>query len=437
MSQQAQIPQGLVKMSAAGGHEIRYLEQDSGKVYDDRFKFLFRMMCGDREDERVLADYAATYDAECISANTGRPVTIRDPSFKDANNPNGERVVQCRHGLDANGERIGLFAGPQGELAVGDVHIARGLQGYVAGYTLADGIADEVSPPFLVPNQSDKYWTWSEKNAFTLVAPLVSGTGSWPEVSASLSNTQFNVVPYALGAFVPSDLQANADAPLNVMQKIMRIVMDKLKLAREKRVQVLMQTTGSWNTNLVNTVAAGAKWNGGASSDPIADLQLGVEQSYMPPTGIAMSMLLYHWFVRSPAVQKFWYAKAGTPQLPSPEQLNKLLGGEFGLPPIIVDEMKYLPTATGGISYVWGNDAVLYRSTAALATQQDVATCRTFRWTGGAAADGGTAVGGWTVRTFYDPKRGARGGTAVVVSHYDAEVMTSNLVGFLNHNSYQ
>jgi hypothetical protein len=436
MSNQAQVPAGLIKMSAGNGFETRYLEPDSGRIYDDQFKFLFKMMRGDdRQVEMTLADYAATYDAECISANTGRPVTMRDPSFRADGNANGERVIHCRHMSDRD-DRLGLFASPQGELGPADVHIQRGLPGYAAGYTLADGIADMASPPFLVPNQSDKYWTWSEKNAFTLVTPIVGGTGSPPETNAGLSSTAFQTVPYTLGAFVPTELQANADAPLNVMQKFTRIVMDKLKLAREKRVVTLLQTTGSWNSNLVNTVAAASKWNNGASADPIADLQLGVEQSYMDPTDIAMSGLLYHWFIRSPAVQKYWYAKAGTPQLPTPAEISKLLTSDFGIPPITVGRMKYLATATGGISYVWGNDAVLLRSTAALATQQDVATCRTFRWTGGATSDG-SAVGGWLVRTYFDPKRGGRGGTAIVVSHYDTEVMTSNLVGALTHNAYQ
>ena len=44
---------------------------------------------------------------------------------------------------------------------------------------------------------------------------------------------------------------------------------------------------------------------------------------------------------------------------------------------------------------------------------------------------------GFLVRTYYDPKRGARGGTQVVVVHNDIEVQTSQLVGGLILNAHQ
>ena len=314
-----------------------------------------------------------------------------------------------------------------------ELEFGAGHEPALVGHEIDDGVADVAAPPFLVPNQSDKFWTWSQINAFTSVAPNIATAGGSPnEVSASLSNTTFTTVPYALGGFVPTELQANADAPLNVMAKIMRVVMDKLKLAREIRVATLLQTTGNWASTLVNTIPASNKWDNGPGADPIADLHLSIEQSYMDPTDIVMSELVFHWMVRSPAVQKYFAGKAGTPQIPTPDQVSSL----FGLPKITVAKIKYLPTAAGGITYVWGNHVVLLRSTAALATQQDVATARTFRWAGGTSPDGAT-VGGWLVRTYFDQKRGGRGGTAVVVTHYDTEVITSNLVGGLDYNAYQ
>ncbi len=425
---------GLVEMSAASGLGKRFLDLDSSKVYDADGKFLFAMMKGDDvATEMALADVAANYDAECISANTGRPVTLRDASFRTSDNPMGERVVNCRHMSDG---QLRTLASPQGDLAPGDVHIDRGLPGYAAGYALAEGVADLASPPMLVPNQSDKFWTWNERNAFTAVDPIIaSAGGSPPEVSAALSNASFQTVPYALGAFVPTELQANADAPLNVMAKVMRVVMDKLKLARERRVVTTLQTTGSWNSNLVNTVAAGNKWNGGAGADPVLDLTIVCEQSFMDPTDIVMSQLVYNRLCQSPAIQKYFYAKDGSPQIPSHAQFATMFPE---LPKITVAKMKYLPTAAGAITYAWGNHVVLLRSTAALATQQDIAPTRTFRWVGGPTSDGGSAVGGWTVRTYFDPKRGPRGGTAIVVTHNDDDsILTSKNVGGVVYNAYQ
>jgi hypothetical protein len=55
---------------------------------------------------------------------------------------------------------------------------------------------------------------------------------------------------------------------------------------------------------------------------------------------------------------------------------------------------------------------------------------------GGTAPDGAISSG-LLVRTFWDPKRGPRGGTKIVVVVNDAEVQTSGLVGGLVTGAHQ
>lgn len=436
----------LVMLSAPArngkGEETRYLDIDSGWVYAADGEKIQKMVVGDRADSRMLSDYAAQYDAECISANTGRPVTLRDSSWATSDNPKGERVVDCRHVYDDRGNRVGhadlrTLALAGGELAPGDVHIDRGLPNVAFGYALAGGIADVVSPPFLVPNQSDKYWTWSEKNAYVPVMPLEGGAGGGtPEVQGSLSTTNFQTKAYTLGTFITTELQANADAPLNVTQAFMRLVMDKQKLARERRVQNTVQTSGSWNSALVLSVPAANKWNGGVSSNPIDDLKAAIRASYMDPTDIAMSKLVFDYMQESAFIGSRTQAKDRLPAYLSPEEMSK----EFGLPRIHIADMKYLASvsSSAAMTYVWGNHVVLFRSTAALASQQDICTTRTFRWSGGVSPDGTTQAGGWHVRTYYDKKRGPLGGTAIVTSIYDDDsILVGKNTGGLIQNAYQ
>jgi hypothetical protein len=87
---------------------------------------------------------------------------------------------------------------------------------------------------------------------------------------------------------------------------------------------------------------------------------------------------------------------------------------------------------------VWGNHVVLLHepSERPPSNQMDVATSYTFRWNGGEAPDGALS-GGFLVRTYFDPKRGARGGTQIVVTHNDTELQTSSLVGGLLLNAHQ
>ena len=43
---------------------------------------------------------------------------------------------------------------------------------------------------------------------------------------------------------------------------------------------------------------------------------------------------------------------------------------------------------------------------------------------------------GWTVRSFHVQQRGPRGGTFLVATHDDAEVLTSNISGFCIDGCY-
>jgi hypothetical protein len=108
------------------------------------------------------------------------------------------------------------------------------------------------------------------------------------------------------------------------------------------------------------------------------------------------------------------------------------LSKALDIPPITVAKMKYMATSTSSLTYMWGGDLVaLHEPEVNPPTDQEsIATAYTFRWNGGSTPDG-TYQGGYLVRTYFDPKRGGRGGTMTVVVHQDAEVMTSQLVGGL------
>jgi hypothetical protein len=87
---------------------------------------------------------------------------------------------------------------------------------------------------------------------------------------------------------------------------------------------------------------------------------------------------------------------------------------------------------------VWGDSVVFLTETmGAPADQESIATAKTFRWSGVQGAvpgaitptSEGTIFQGWVVRSFYDPKRGGRGGNWVVATVNDSETMTGNIVG--------
>jgi hypothetical protein len=402
-----------------------YLDQSTGKVYSDPGgRSLVRDM--------VPTDYILGEKGQVLKDDRGHVMHVSALSNAAAVHyyQNVVDLTRKPMRIQLRGESGQLFAM---DLAVSDVHTAAALPNYAAGYRIADGVADIASPAILVPKQSDVYYTWDSGADFKRKLPNGAAPGSGvAEVNPTLTPATYTTIEYAMGGFLPTEVQSNADVPLKPFQKLTQVVVDALRLEREYRVATLLETSGSWNSGVVTTIAAGAQWNGGATSDPIANLHHQIEQSYLPVTGIVWSELVEHDFLRNPAVQKYFTFKDMIDGLPSPQKLSSTLR----LPPIYTATMKYF--TAGALSYVWGNHVVLLHQPKQQppTDQMDVASSYTMRWTGGPTPDG-SVTAGLLVRTYYDPKRGARGGTQVVAVVNDTEVMTSALVGGLLINAHQ
>lgn len=417
-------PDGIINRDAQA-KVVGYLDQHTGRVYaDDGGLHVLHDM--------VPTDYILGEKGQPVRGVDGRLIHVSQLANMAADHYYREIVKltgkpTSYHMRNEDGTLVKM------DLGVADVHTPATLPNYAAGYHIAEGVADIASPAILVPKQSNVYYTWNSTSDFNRKIPNASAPGAAvAEVNPGLSPATYSTVEYALGGYLPTEVQSNADTPLKPFQKMVQIIVDGLKLEREFRVATVLQTSGSWNANLVTTVAAGSQWDGGAASDPIFNIHHAIEQSFMPITGIVWSELVEHDFLRNPAVQKYFTFKDMIDGLPDPQKLSSTLH----LPPIYTAKMKYI---TGGnLTYVWGNHVVFIRQPAEQppVSQMDVASNYTFRWIGGSAPDG-TPTAGFLVRTYFDPKRGPRGGTQVVVVHNDTEVQTSGLVGGLLLSAHQ
>lgn len=419
-----------VAPSADGSHfkVIGYLDPTTGNRYEDPegLRLTSRM----REVDHVCGDNGLALR----NPRTGHLYSVRELANEAADHYHRDMVrltgQRAKYNLrNADGTLITM------DLGVNDVHTPATMPNYAAGYKIAEGVADMASPALLTPFQSQVYYTWNSTSDFNRKIPNIVASGAdVPEVNPGLSPATFATIQYALGGLLPTEVQSNADAPLQPFVKLMQIIVDGLKLERDYRVATLLQASGSWNANLVTTLGAGAQWNGGASSDPILNIHHAMEQSFMPVTGIVMSELVWHDFLRNPAVQKFFGFKDSVSGLPDEQEIQRTLKG---LPPITVAKIKYV--TAGALTYVWGNHVVFLRQPAEMPpkSQMDVASQYTFRWNGGTAPDGSAQAGGFLVRSYFDPKAGARGGTRVVCTINDTEVQTSGLVGGLLLNAHQ
>lgn len=405
-----EIKDRLVTLKNQDGSFRGLLDHRDGRVYDHGGKVL-ETMSPNEEVDVAMSDFANDLDRARVGSARGKPV----------------------HALNRNGSLSDRLITM--DLGVTDIHVdAIGPQ-FMGGYQLLPAVADLASPVITTPKASNKYPIWDAQNAFRRVLPNANAPGGQvAELNPTLSITPYTTVEYALAGFVTTEVIANADAPLDPYRATVKRLMDALILEREIRVATLLQTTANWNSNVLTTVLAANKWNGGSGSDPIGDLQLIIQKSALPVTRIIWSELLDQTFTKNPAVQNKIYTKQNVLALPVGS--DPMLQSQLQLPPITVGRMKYFASGTS-TSYVWGSHAVLVHEAANVAVD-DVATCKTFRWTGNPATpDGQIQSGGWLFRSFFDNRRGARGGTTGVLAHNDIEVLTSNLVGGEIFNCYQ
>lgn len=328
------------------------------------------------------------------------------------------------------------------DLGPADVHIDSALANYAAGYRFADVglVADECCPAVPVAKASDYYYTWDKDDVFQDVseADLTSaGAGATPkEISPRLSSTTYSTIGRSLGAFVSTEEIANADAPLQVEQMAVARILTAFRAAREIRVASLLTTSGNWTGGYVRALAAGEKWNGGASSDPVEVIHTLQESSLTPVNMICMSERVAHSFMRNAQVQKYVASKTQVKPAVATENANDF-AAILGLPRFCVATRKH-KTSASAYGYIWGNSIVgCWIEPGMPMRGETISTAKTFRWTqANTGVPDGTIQGGFLVRSYFDPRRGARGGRVVVVACNDTEKMTSVYAGGLVTGAY-
>lgn len=410
---------GFEKLGIKAGTKLKFDSSD-GRLYDAKGNQVAKFESRDDERNGLLADYASEYEmrlnARALSAATSPQLA---GEFVRAN-------LALRDGDDEN--LIKMDLGPS------DVHIPSAMPDMATGYRPGMPIADLVCPVILAQKQVDDYFQFAKEDAFQRVQPVAgAGGGQVPEVSPRLSNAQYSTKERTLGGYVSTQLEANADAPLKLLQATTKRIMNALILEREIRVQALLRNSANWNASNVVNLGTGFQWDEGASSNPVRDLQLRIEASWGDVTGVVMSEKTWHAFIRNPVVRGYYAYKSNTAAVPTPQQMTAILE----LPPIYVSKMKYI-NSSGALDYVWGPDVVLIRQPEEMppSTGDDVATAYTFRWNVQNPKEG-VSSGGFVLRQFYNQFRGSMGGLQVIAVHHDAEQFTSGFVGGLIQNAFQ
>jgi hypothetical protein len=330
---------------------------------------------------------------------------------------------------DASGKVVRHLA-----LVPADVHTAAEIPSYLSMYENAAYRADDVAPIFPVDHRKDKYRNESSDDAFLRVNVKGSIQGAVPQIDPKTSLNDYSAVDQYVGSYVPAATeQEEVGTRFRTRQAAARRCKTALYISREHDVWDLLTTSGSWDATVVATIAAGAKWNGGATSDPILDLQTRIEASAMRPTGIWLNQRTANAFLRHASVREHMRqhmgdgATARDVQSISDSKTGDLVDFRIpGFPPFHVVDAKSRATVGGPLPFILGNHVVLTASPGG----DLINTIKTFRVKGPQGV-------GYEAREYRVEDRGPQGGTMLVASVADVPVMTGNNVGGLIINAWQ
>jgi hypothetical protein len=344
---------------------------------------------------------------------------------RDVSNSKSVLFVDGDRARDVNGKVVAVRSGSDEETAKLTLGAAEAMVGRKVLLDLApadvvtpatqaemgipdgDYVADLACPVRYVTHDRGYFYIENATDSIQLVLPEVSAAGSVPELNPNYTNTLFTTIGYGLMAKLPRLVVGNADFDIR-RRTVIRLV-QALKLAREYRVWNLLTTSTSWAA--ANRVAATAKWNGGASSDPLADLFTALSKSVLPANLLIMPENAAPFFFANPTVS-----------VSTVNRVQNFVQAGGVLPRIVTAQHKI--SAAGVPAYLWGPanpvNVALVRNPG---DPDRIPSATTFRWLG---KDGskGEEKAGMLVRQFRQDDS-----EFIVVVHNDVDVMVANTVG--------
>lgn len=322
-----------------------------------------------------------------------------------------------------------------------DVNEAAELPSVLHGYANGAYRADEAATVGSVTKRQFKARKMSLANMFQRVNTKVAEAAAVPELDVRTSVTEHEVDDYAVGSFVDLATEANeGSTPFRVRAAAAKMCANKVLLDREYLFWATMATSGNWNAANVQTLISSTKWNGGASSDVVANLNAMLAASAAPITDIFLNEVVGGDMLKDAGFREHMRQMLGD-SAPAPtvgsmlKQLDRGSPYDFtvpGFPPFRVVTGKYTTTTsdTATMTALLGNHVVGVRRLAALPTSgEDVSTLTTYNWTGVSGT-------GWTTREFDVPGRGVYGGRMIVAVKSYKDVFTANRIGGLILNAH-
>ncbi len=186
-----------------------------------------------------------------------------------------------------------------------DLHIDSLLTNLAINYGPQNYIADMIAPVIPVQKQSDGYPLFSRFERFAVEDAERAPKTEAKKIQRSVSSLQYNCKNYALGYDVAIEDTANMDDALRfeLDAGASRYLIDKLMLAKEKRVLTLAVNT----SNVSSVFVVNSVWsvNGANAGDPFVAIEQAKEY-FRNLTGQTANSMLWGYTAWSQFRRNYW-----------------------------------------------------------------------------------------------------------------------------------
>jgi hypothetical protein len=245
-----------------------------------------------------------------------------------------------------------------------DVHVDAALTNFALQLPAEqDFIADLVCPIIPVMKESDKYYKFNREELKPVDTYRADGAEA-KEFSWTQTTDTYSCSEHALKAHVTDRRIANSDSAIRPRTRTVTKLSRALRLARERRVQTLMQTGANWAAS----AHPSNHWDE-ASADPEADVH-SARSAFLLQAGVYPNTIIINDVVRDTVVRWLKAQADGITLMEFMAADANVIGkqssffkGLFGIPNWIVGSSVYdsaaLGVATESMARVWNDSAVL------------------------------------------------------------------------------
>ena len=285
-----------------------------------------------------------------------------------------------------------------------------------------ESIADEYCPVQFVNERKGTYYVRDRATELQEFDTRVGSSSDSVELPQEIAAGTYDVEDHSASDSVNRATAAAAPSIENRMIAAMRARVMLLRQHEIKAAATLM-ASGSYNASNTKTIASGAQWNGGASSDPIDDCQDAIAGCTAPPTHAIFGL-------------ETWQAAQANDTLMSivgtrPDNRGLLAADSFamywGLESVLISRRQYIPSGTSTLTRMYGTASVAFVH---VSRDENARTfLRTFMLRQGAH--------GLVALPYFDPKKGIQGTDIEKVSFSKVIKVIDDTYGYLLINARQ